>query len=528
MWADGAIIAAILAAVVIIEAFRFFFPSLNAPVPKGPKYKSWPLIGNLLDHIGNSYRINDYLTEVTEQLDGKTWSINVPIIRQLIITDPANVEHMLKTNFDNYEKGSFFQDIFKDFLGEGIFLVDGEKWQRQRKIAAKIFSRRQFRDRMVEVFTRHSFTMGQLLQEAADTQATVDLHDLFYRFTLDSFAEIAMAKQLNCLQSEEPPPFAKAFDYVQHSLIPRFFFGPFWRIIALCSSRERRIRHSLKVMDQFAFECITERRQLHKTQQSEEGKASSGPSADLLSLFLEAEDEDGLPLSDQYLRDVVLNFMLAGRDTTAQMLAWCCHMLVSPGNEVVQERLREEIDQAMANAATEVGTGKKGGLDYNSIRSLKYLHAVLSETLRLYPPVSRDPKVARGPDTLPDGTIVHKGTILEYCPWVMGRKTSIWGEDAKSFDPERWLERTQSGGGERDEVQLKTLPSPFKYPVFQAGPRVCLGQAMAFLEAKIALVHLLHRFELTAATGYPPVTYLHAVTLPMKGGLHVNVRERVL
>jgi cytochrome P450 len=135
------------------------------------------------------------------------------------------------------------------------------------------------------------------------------------------------------------------------------------------------------------------------------------------------------------------------------------------------------------------------------------------------------PYTTKAADVLPDGTKVQRGTILEYCPWVMGRKRAIWGEDAARFDPERWLVRTSTSGDE-DELQLKTFPSPFKFPVFQAGPRICLGQSMAYLEAKIALIHVIRGFKLTAAGGYPPVTYRHAVTLPMKDGLHVHVHRR--
>jgi cytochrome P450 len=179
---------------------RWWFVSHGVPVPTG----SWPVVGGLPLVIRNSFRINDWLTEQTEAAGGKTWSINVPVIRQLIITDPLNVEHMLKTNFENYEKGAFFRDVFQDFLGEGIFLVDGHKWVQQRKTAARIFSRRQFRECMLGVFTRHSRTLSGVLRQAAraDTAAgrTVDLHQLFHGFTLDAFCEIAMARPLGCLQ----------------------------------------------------------------------------------------------------------------------------------------------------------------------------------------------------------------------------------------------------------------------------------------------------------------------------------------
>merc|ERR1712151_374515 len=109
--------------------------------------------------------------------------------------------------------------------------------------------------------------------------------------------------------------------------------------------------------------------------------------------------------------------------------------------------------------------------------------------LRLYPPVPADPKVAAVDDTLPDGTFVPKGSEIAYLPYSMGRLEELWGPDAEAFRPERWIPFIQ--------------PSPFKFPVFQAGPRICLGMNMAILEVKITTVLILQHFKVELVADQP-------------------------
>jgi cytochrome P450 len=149
---------------------------------------------------------------------------------------------------------------------------------------------------------------------------------------------------------------------------------------------------------------------------------------------------------------------------------------------------------------------------YDQIKSMKYANAVFHETLRLYPSVPTEIKTANQDDTLPDGTFVPKGAVVSWSPYCMGRTTAIWGPDAKEFRPERWLE-------------MERNPSPFDYPVFNAGPRVCLGKNMAELEGVFVIVSMLRVFEVSVLEG-EKVTYANSVTLPMKDGLKVKVCKR--
>ncbi|KAH7517341.1 hypothetical protein FEM48_Zijuj09G0053200 [Ziziphus jujuba var. spinosa] len=152
-----------------------------------------------------------------------------------------------------------------------------------------------------------------------------------------------------------------------------------------------------------------------------------------------------------------------------------------------------------------------------------YTHAALCEAMRLYPPVPLDSKVAAMDDVLPEGTVVKKGDMVGYHPYAMGRLESLWGRDWEEYKPERWLERDHETNKWRF---VSNKVDPYTYPVFQAGPRICLGKEMAFLQMKMVVAGVMRRFRVVPAIaeGVEPVfvTYL---TSKMKGGFPVRIEE---
>jgi len=182
-----------------------------------------------------------------------------------------------------------------------------------------------------------------------------------------------------------------------------------------------------------------------------------------------------------FLSDVVLSFVLAGRDTTATALTWALFELSR--HPEIQQKLKEEIDAALPNIADPSFDDAYG-------TSLPYLNGVLYESLRLYPPVPVDSKIAMVDDILPDGTPVMKGTRFTFFIYGMGRDPKIWGDDVLEFRPERWIPFKNPPGG--------------IWPVFQLGARRCLGEQMAMMEAKVVLIMLMQRFDLTLLPGEEP------------------------
>jgi cytochrome P450 len=193
-------------------------------------------------------------------------------------------------------------------------------------------------------------------------------------------------------------------------------------------------------------------------------------------------------------------FMI-GRDTTAQALSWTFFMLSQ--NPRALESLLDEIDETLGDSQSPT---------YDQVKGMKYAKAVFHETLRLYPSVPSNMKTANRDDILPDGTFVPKDTIVSWNLYAMGRTAAIWGDDAKEFKPERWL-------------SMEKQPNSFDYPVFNAGPRTCLGKSMAELEGVYVIVSLLRRFRFDVLEP-EKVTYANSLTLPMKNGLKVRVSLR--
>lgn len=149
---------------------------------------------------------------------------------------------------------------------------------------------------------------------------------------------------------------------------------------------------------------------------------------------------------------------------------------------------------------------------YEEIKGMKYANAVFNETLRLHPSVPKNAKQCVKDEVLPDGTPIPKGTVISWCPYAAGRDTKIWGPDAEQFDPERWMDPT------------KTY-SQFEFPAFNVGPRVCLGKALAELEAVFVLVSLMGKYKVIVVSGQN-ITYGNSLTLPMRHGIKCTVEHR--
>jgi cytochrome P450 len=147
--------------------------------------------------------------------------------------------------------------------------------------------------------------------------------------------------------------------------------------------------------------------------------------------------------------------------------------------------------------------------------SMPYVMAVFNETLRLYPPVPFELKQCEQATTLPDGTFLPKDAILIWCTWAMNRSRLIWGEDADIFKPERWLEH--------GNLISKTA---YEYPVFNGGPRTCLGKKMAEVVAVQVIATLVSKFDFKAVDDCERISK-NSLTLPMEGGLPCHVSLRI-
>lgn len=408
---------------------------------------------------------------------------------------------MLKTNFENYPKGPRFIALLEDFLGKGIFNSDGEVWKLQRKTASYEFNTKSLRSFVMEtaaVEVRERLV--PILGRAADTGRVVDIQDVLERFAFDNICKVAFNVDPGCLGGDGTAgsEFMQAFEEAATISSQRFmqiftFFYKIKRYLNIGS--EKRLKSSIAIVHKFADNIIKSRMEERSDRRDE----------DLLSRFIGSGSENSV----EFLRDIVISFILAGRDTTSSALSWFFWLLSSAPD--VEKKILEELKTIRTQNGKRVGDI----YGFDELREMTYLHAAISESMRLYPPVPVDTKACLEDDVFPDGTFIGKGWFVSYLPYAMGRMVNIWGKDCSEFKPERWIEN-----GACKQV------SAYRYPVFHAGPRICLGKDMAYIQMKSIVASLLERFVIDVQDKDRCPEHVLSLTLRMKGGLPVKVSDR--
>ncbi|KAJ6409043.1 hypothetical protein OIU84_008688 [Salix udensis] len=481
----------------------------------GPRV--WPVVGSLPLLFMNRRKIHDWIAGNLRATGGvgtyQTCTIALPFLARkqgfyTVTCHPKNIEHVLRTRFDNYPKGPDWQTAFHDLLGQGIFNSDGETWLIQRKTAALEFTTRTLRQAMARwVSQTIKNRLWSILDKAVAEKFSVDLQDLLLRLTFDNICGLTFGKDPRTLSPEMPEnPFAAAFDTATEATLQRILYPGFlWRVEKLLGiGAEKRLKKSLEVVETYMDDAIEARKE--------------NPSDDLLSRFMKKKDVDGNHFPISVLQRIALNFVLAGRDTSSVALSWFFWLVMN--HPEVEAKIIKEISTILTETR---GNDHQKWIDdplvFDEADKLVYLKAALSETLRLYPSVPQDFKYVVANDVLPDGTHVPAGSTITYSIYSVGRMKSIWGEDCMEFKPERWL----SPEGDRFEPPK----DGYKFVAFNAGPRTCLGKDLAYLQMKSVASAVLLRYRLSLVPGHR-VQQKMSLTLFMKNGLHVFLHPRTL
>ncbi|KAH9450504.1 hypothetical protein Pst134EB_018040 [Puccinia striiformis f. sp. tritici] len=298
-----------------------------------------------------------------------------------------------------------------------------------------------------------------------------------------------------------------------------------WRLIERLNIRSmgKRMKVSCGVLDDYAYSLIDERMSNLTSDPKKEKQATIH--TDLLGLFMNARDERGGDLGRTELRDTTLNLIIAGRDTTAEVLSWSFfHLLM---NEDLVLRIREEASGIL---------GEEKRVTYENYKQFILAYAIVHETLRLHPSVPKDLKCVASDDQIPGGPRVEAGDMVRWSDWQMGRDASIWGPDCGEFKPDRWID---------DEKGSIKQFGPYKFHAFNAGPRICLGMNLAIYQAVKVIVETFMSFELEFAPGwlenvpksesiegitsrYPTPMYRTSLTLPMDNPMMISVKKKKL
>jgi cytochrome P450 len=404
--------------------------------------------------------------------------------RVALVSEPAAICRVLLDNNQNYHKDWLQRRVLSAGLNNGLLTAEDQQWRTQRRALAPLFARRtvlSFSASMVGAATalveRLNARDGEVVDIAVEvTRLTLEVlertifSDGLGRHTED--IRIAMKHYFEAIGRLDP------FDVLGlPAAVPRM--------------RRRRVRPMLRLFEAAVDTIVATRRR-------RVAEDSASVPRDILTLLLEARDpETGEALSEAEVRANILTFIAAGHETTANSITWTLYLL-SQSSEW-RNRVQAEADRAL--------DGDAEGLS----ERLSETRAAIEEANRLYPPIAAISRVALEADELA-GVPVRRGTVVVVAPYVLHRHRTLWS-DPDGFDPSRFL------GPARQRIDR------FAYLPFGAGPRVCIGAALALQEASIVVATVMRNFILELAPGHA-VWPLHRVTVRPDGGLPMIVRRR--
>ncbi|KAG9004393.1 hypothetical protein FRB94_002411 [Tulasnella sp. JGI-2019a] len=409
--------------------------------------------------------------------------------KSLWTDNPHYIKEVLTMQAPNFIKGTSFKGSFDSVLGDGIFNSDGDTWRFHRSMTRPFFTRDRVTD--FDIFDHHTETILNKINERCQTGMPVDFQEAISQFTMESATEFLFGRSFGVLKpalrlpggtsSSATPPggagigqFTRAFtSAMEHIATRNNEVGP-WQLREIFGDRTKAdMKMIYDVVDPIIDAALRSKMKAAKLSGDTSQEGVDGNRETLLShLVSETEDRE-------MIRDELLNILLAGRDTTASNLTFTVYFLAM--HPPVLDRLRKEIMDV-------IGPTEQPGFEH--IKDMKYLRAVINESLRLLLPVPFDIKTSVKSTVLTDPTTGVRHYIPTKAPFIwstlsMHRSVELWGPDAIQFDPDRWLD-------ERNKKYY--LENPFIFLPFLAGPRICLGQQFAYNEISFFLIRFLQRF----------------------------------
>lgn len=396
-----------------------------------------------------------------------------------LVSHPDGIRQVMQENHRNYSKNSRGVRMLGLVLGQGLLTSDGEFWLRQRRIAQPAFHKQRIQG-FLGTMERHT---EELITAWQNTRRDVplDVSKEMMRLTLKIIAECAFGSNV----SDDVRVVSDAVNFIIQDVDQRIneITGA---LVQLPTARNRELEGHLKRLDAIVYRIIAERRQ------------SAERRDDFLGLLLEARDEEtGEGMTDTQLRDEIVTMMLAGHETTANLLTWAFYLLSEHPEALA--RLEKEVDDHLP----------AGPLAFENFRNTAFLGHVVNETLRLYPPAWIMERFATEDDEI-GGYMIPKGSTILLPAWLVHRRPDFW-ENPNSFDPDRWG---------------RPLTDKHAFIPFGGGPRLCIGKEFAVLEAKVLLAMIVRRFKLTLAPGHPVVAEPQ-ITLRPKHGMRMYIADRV-
>ena len=391
-----------------------------------------------------------------------------------LVSAPAGVNHVLAENHRNYGKQTRGYRNLRYVLGNGLLTAEGDHWRRQRRIAQPAFHRQRI--------AGFGQTMARAAREAAASLSarrgqTVDVHQEMMRLTLRIVGETLLAHD----PTDAADEVGAALKYLLSLANERS--SRVLDLPPLLPTREnRRFRRALATLDAVVLRMIAERR------------SRPGDRGDLLSMLIQARDaETGEAMDDRQLRDEAMTIFLAGHETTANALTYTWVLLSR--YPAAMRQLRAELSQVLGGRAPSA----------EDLPRLTLTRRILQEAMRLYPPAWIISRSATGADEI-GGFPIPAGSLILISPYVVHRHPGLWS-NPEGFDPERFAVEPPRGA----------------YLPFGGGPRMCIGNAFASMEAELVIATLAQDLTFELAPG-EPVDLEASITLRPRKGVAMAVR----
>lgn len=446
-------------------------PSAYPPGPRG-----YPVLGVLPQLRSDPIRT---FLDAADQF-GDIVHLKAGPYHGFLVCDPAGIKHVLQDNARNYHKSPLYQRL-RDSLGNGLLTSEDSFWLRQRRLAQPAFHRQ----RLVTM-TEAMVTCTQQMLDRWEPMASSGE-------TFDLVAEMMALTQAIIVRTMFSTDLGSTTEIVNRTwpIINRRIGETFWSSkleISLPLPANRRFGRALRELDAVVYRIIADRRQ------------SGREEADLLSMFLSArDDETGAGMTDRQLRDEVMTMLLAGHETTSLALSWTYYLL----------SLHAESERTIADEITRVIGDRRPSFAH--VEELVCTRRVLEESLRLYPPAWGFSRLALGADEI-GGYRVPKGSIVFVIPFVVHRRPKLWPAPDR-FDPDRFA------------AEQEAARPRFAYIPFGGGPRGCIGNQFALLEAQLIVAAIAQRYRIEVVPGQS-IRPEPLITLRPTPGIRARIRKR--
>jgi cytochrome P450 len=421
------------------------------------------------------------LTKYTELL-GDTFRFYFGGVKEAIVTtNPVVIQHVLKTNSENYHKSEIQMKRMGHFLGKGLLTSHGEVWRTQRRLIQKGFDRKQ-----LEVLS--SIMQDSLADSLVDfdRQARIGPVDIYPHLMKITFGMVGRSLFGARLKDEDISLISHTISTVQEFMV-RQTIQPYLNPWFSVSGELRRHEEMRARADGVLMEYIQRRRQ-------------SPPGHDLLQILMDARYSDGHGMSDELVLSESMQLLVAGHETSSNALSWLLYLLSSRPDCL--EKLRQEFDSVLGDAP----------LTYSDVPKFEFATQVIQEALRLYPPFWMVDRTALADDRAGDLDIPGGSTVVVFI-YGAHHSPEYW-DSPETFDAERFTKANEK------------LHRPFAYLPFGAGPRGCIGGNYAMLQILMILSVLLRKYDFELAPGQT-IEARPMVILRPKHGIRMNFTEAI-